>query len=68
MALVGLGRAGHFHLQTPGRGCLLCLVGLKFFIIWEFPKIRGTLFGVRIIRILLFRVQYLDPLLSETPI
>ena len=24
--------------------------------IWEFPKIRGTLFGVLIIRILLFRV------------
>ena len=23
--------------------------------IWEFPKIRGTLFGVLIIRILLFR-------------
>ena len=26
--------------------------------IWEFPKIRGTLFGVLIIRILLFRVLY----------
>ena len=25
---------------------------------WEFPKIRGTLFGVLLIRILLFRVQY----------
>ena len=25
---------------------------------WEFPKIRGTLFGVLIIRILLFRVLY----------
>ena len=25
---------------------------------WEFPKIRGTLFGVLIIRILLFRVVY----------
>ena len=23
---------------------------------WEFPKIRGTLFGILIIRILLFRV------------
>ena len=34
---------------------------------WEFPKIRGTVFGVRIIRILLFRVLYLDPLFSETP-
>ena len=36
--------------------------------IWEFPKIRGTLFGVLIIRILLFKVLYLDPLFSETPI
>ena len=26
--------------------------------IWEFPKIRGTLFGVLIIRILLCRVLY----------
>ena len=26
--------------------------------IWGFPKIRGTLFGVLIIRILLFRVLY----------
>ena len=25
---------------------------------WEYPKIRGTLFGIRIIRILLFRVLY----------
>ena len=25
---------------------------------WEFPKIRGTLFGVLIISILLFRVLY----------
>ena len=25
---------------------------------WEFPKIRGTLFGILIIRILLFRVLY----------
>ena len=25
---------------------------------WEFPKIRGALFGVLIIRILLFRVLY----------
>ena len=27
-------------------------------LIWEFPKIRGTFFGVLIIRILLFRVLY----------
>ena len=33
----------------------------------EFPKIRGTLFGVLITRILLFRVLYLGPLFSETP-
>ena len=33
-----------------------------------FPKIRGSLFGVLIIRILLFRVLYWDPLFSETPI
>ena len=26
--------------------------------IWEFPKIRGPYFGVLIIRILVFRVQY----------
>ena len=36
--------------------------------IWEFPKIRGTLFWVLIIRILLFRVLYWGPLFSETPI
>ena len=35
---------------------------------WEFPKTRGTLFGVLIIRILLFRVLYEGPLFSETPI
>ena len=35
--------------------------------IWEFPKIRGTRFGVLIIRTLLFKVPYLDPLFSETP-
>ena len=29
--------------------------------IWEFPKIRGTLFWVLIIRILLFRVLYWGP-------
>ena len=34
----------------------------------EFPKTRGTLFGVLIIRILLFRVLYWGPLFSETPI
>ena len=39
--------------------------------IWEFPKIRGTLFccpSVLMIRILLFRVLYQGPLFSETPI
>ena len=36
--------------------------------IWGFPKIRGTLFGVLIIRILLFKLLYLGPLFSETPI
>ena len=36
--------------------------------IWEFPKMRGTLFGVPIVRILLFRVLYWGPLFSETPI
>ena len=36
--------------------------------IWEFPKIRGTLFWVLIIRILLFRVLFLGgPLFAETP-
>ena len=34
---------------------------------WEFPEIRGTLFGVLIIRILLFRVLYWGPLFSESP-
>ena len=34
---------------------------------WEFPKIRATLFGVLIIRILLFEVLYQGPLFSETP-
>ena len=43
-------------------------VGLGQYCIWEFPKIRGTLFGVPIIRILLFRVLYQGPLFSETPI
>ena len=33
-----------------------------------FPKIRGTLLGVLIIRILLFAVLYQGPLFSETPI
>ena len=33
-----------------------------------FPKIRGTLFGVLIIRILLFRVLCWNALFSETPI
>ena len=37
--------------------------------IWEFPRIRGTLFGALRIRILLlFRVLYSGPLFSETPI
>ena len=31
---------------------------------WEFPKIGGTFFGVRI---LLFRVRNKGPLFSETP-
>ena len=34
--------------------------------VWEFPKIGGTLFGVLIMRILLFRVLYSVPLISET--
>ena len=34
---------------------------------WEFPKIRGTLFGALIVRILLFMVLYSGPLFSETP-
>ena len=38
----------------------------NFGCMWEFPKIRGTLFGVLIIRILLFGVLYWGPLLSET--
>ena len=33
--------------------------------IGEFPKIKGTLFGVLIIRILLFRVLYEGPLFLE---
>ena len=33
----------------------------------EFPKIWGTLFGILIARILLFRVLYKGPLFSETP-
>ena len=36
--------------------------------LWEFPKIRGTIFGVLIIRILLLRVLYSDPLFLETPL
>ena len=44
-------------------------LGLKGVPIWEFPKIRGVPdFGVLIIRILLFRVLYWGPQLSETPI
>ena len=35
---------------------------------WEFPRIRGTLFGVLIVRILQFRVLKERPLFSETPI
>ena len=35
---------------------------------WEFPKIRGALFGVLIIRILRFGVLCQGPLFSETPI
>ena len=34
---------------------------------WDFPKIRVPYFGVLMLRILLFRVLYQDPLLSETP-
>ena len=34
---------------------------------WEFPKIRLPYFGVLVIRILLFRVLYQGPLVSETP-
>ena len=36
--------------------------------IWDFPKIRGALFGVLIIRILQFMVLCWGPLFSETPI
>ena len=37
--------------------------------IWEFQKIRGTMFrGPYNIRILLFGVLYSGPLFSETPI
>ena len=36
--------------------------------IWEFPKSGGTLSGVLVIRILLFRVLYYGPLFLETPI
>ena len=36
--------------------------------IWEFPKIRGPSFRVLMIRILLFRVLYWDPLCSEATI
>ena len=36
--------------------------------IGAFPNIRGTLFGVLITRILLFRVLYSGPLFSETTI
>ena len=35
---------------------------------WDFPKIRVPYLGVLIISILLFRVLYLGPLFSETPI
>ena len=35
---------------------------------WEFPKIRGTVLGVLVIRILLFEVLYQCPLFSESPI
>ena len=34
---------------------------------WEFPKSRGTLFGVLIMRILQFRELKQGPLFSETP-
>ena len=34
---------------------------------WDSPKIRGTFLGVPTIRILLFRVLYSGPLVSETP-
>ena len=34
---------------------------------WKFPKIRGTLLGGLIVRILLFSVLYWGPLFSETP-
>ena len=43
---------GGFRIPVLGFGLTVyCKV-------WEFPKIGGTLFGVLIIRILLFRVLY----------
>ena len=36
--------------------------------IWGFPQIKGTLFGVLIIRVLVFRVLKQGPPFSETPI
>ena len=33
----------------------------------EFPNVRGTLFWVLIMRILLFRILYYGPLFPETP-
>ena len=41
------------RLERWGSGCSRC--GMQH---WEFPKIRGTLCGVLIIRILLFRALY----------
>ena len=45
------------------RGIFFGMVGTH----WEFPKIRGTLFGVLIIRILLFRVLCWGPFMFGTP-
>ena len=47
------------HLRTKSPGPLRRYVAVQSYMPkWDFPKIRGTLFGVLIIRILLFRVLY----------
>ena len=40
------------------RGFELYTLFFVLFLIWGFPKVRGSLFGVLIVRILLFRVLF----------
>ena len=44
------------HKASYIPGVMICI---RMYIIWDFPKIRGTLFWVLIARILLFRVLYI---------